>query len=267
MKKRTPRLGIVTTGHGPRDEYVEYHRRLLASLGADVEVFVRHIYEGLTLDDLTPHEVGKDTPNIGAHVHVPGAVGNHMGDGWEHRFYALAFATQRVQHTIDLLEKDDKVDLVLLACAAEFPAGSLFAETILIHPRELLFQAAENLTRGARRRVRLGVIVDAEHADHDLADWRKQPWFGQIDLVISPIETSTLAAARRLGEARVEFAFFFGYGVGLAPLDPVDMVTSLEAAIGAPLILPHRVATLFLRNLIGPPLDDRAYLPSSWGQG
>jgi len=265
MQKRITRLGVVTTGHGPREEYVEFHKRLLTALGADVEVFVRHIYEGLTLKELYPHEVGKETPNIGAHVHVPGAVGNHMGDGWEHRFYALDFATARVQETISLLEKEDRVDLVLLACAAEFPHGSLVADTILIHPRELLFQTAENLTRGARRRVRLGVIVDAEHADHDLAEWQKQPWFHRIDLVIAPIETDTLSAARKLGKAKVEFAFFFGYGVGLAPLDPRDQVTSLEAAIGAPLILPHRVATLFLRNLIGPPLDDHGYLPKGWG--
>ncbi len=265
MKKQTTRLGVVTTGHGPREEYVEFHRRLLAALGADVTVFVRHIYEGLTLGDLDPHEVGKETANIGAHVHVTGAVGNHMGDGWEHRFYALDFATARVQQTIDLLEKEDAVDMVLLACAAEFPPGSLIAETILIHPRELLFQAAENLTRGARRRIRLGVIVDAQHADHDLADWQKQPWFDRIDLVVSPIDSDTLSAARKLGEAGVEFAFLFGYGVGLAPLDPRDQVAQLEAAIGAPLILPHRVATLFLRNLIGPPLDDHAYLPDGWG--
>lgn len=265
MKSRTTRLGVVTTGHGPREEYVEYHRRLLSSLGADVEIFVRHIYEDLTLDELLPHEVGKEAPNIGAHVHVPGARGNHMGDGWEHRFFALDFATQHVQRTIGLLEQQDKVDMVLLACAAEFPEGSLAADTLLIHPRELLFHTAEAIARGSRRRIRIGMIVDAEHADHDLADWQSQPWFPRIDLVISPIETSTLEAAQRLGEAKVEFAFLFGYGVGLAPFDPIDQVASLEAAIGAPLILPHRVATLFLRHLIGPPLDDHAHLPDGWG--
>src|SRR5258707_12560494 len=125
MKRKTTKLGVVTTGHGPREEYLHYHQRLLRSLGADVDVVVRHIYEGLTLEDLLPHEVGKETANIGAHVHVLGASGNHMGDGWEHRFYALDCATRHVQRTIDLLEKEDGVDMVLLACAAEFPEGTL----------------------------------------------------------------------------------------------------------------------------------------------
>jgi hypothetical protein len=265
MKRRTTKLGVVTTGHGPREEYLHYHQRLLRSLGADVDVVVRHIYEGLALADLLPHEVGKNTANIGAHVHVPGAKGNHMGDGWEHRFFALNFATKRVQQTIDLLEKEDDVDMVLLACAAEFPEGTLTGETLLVHPRELLFQVAENLVWGTRRRRRVGVIVDAEHADHDRADWARRPWFGKVELILAPIETSPLDAAELLGEKKVEFAYFFGYGVGLAPFDPLDSVTELERAIAAPLILPHRVTTLFLRNLIGPPIADRAYLPESWG--
>lgn len=260
------KIGVVTTGHGPRDEYLFYHRSLLEALGGQVEIVVRHIYEGLTLADITPHQVGKETPNLGAHVHVPGAVGNHMGDGWEHRFYALDFAIGRVQATIDALEQRDGVDIVLLACAAEFPAGALSAGTMMIHPRELMFQLVDTLAHGSRRKVRIGVLVDAEHAEHDYADWKSRPWFDRIDLVMAPVETTAHAAAMELGRHAVDYAFFFGYGIGLAPLDPIDDVSRLEAAIGAPLILPHRVATLFLRNLVGPPLDDRDYLPDGWGR-
>ena len=262
---KTTRLGVVTTGHGPRDEYIHYHERILRSLGADVEVVIRHIYDGLSLDDLLPHQVGKETPNLGAHVHVPGAVGNHMGDGWEHRFFSLDFAIGRVQSVIDRLEKEDKVDMVLLACAAEFPEGSISAGTLLIHPRELMFSVVENIAHGSRRKVRIGALVDAEHADHDYEDWAKRPYFDKIELVMSPVTTSALAAAQELGRRNVEFAFFFGYGIGLAPFDPVNEVPALEAAIGAPLILPHRVTGLFLRNIISPTLDDHAYLPDGWG--
>ncbi|MDQ0390477.1 AroM family protein [Labrys monachus] len=264
MAKRT-KLGVVTTGHGPRDEYIHYHQEILRSLGADVEVVIRHIYDGLALEDLLPHQVGKETPNLGSHVHVPGAVGNHMGDGWEHRFFALDFATGRVQAAIDSLERDDGVDMVLLACAAEFPEGSISAGTLLIHPRELMFSVVDNLARGSRRKVRIGVLVDAEHADHDYADWARRPFFERIELVMAPVVTTALAAAEELGRRHVEFAFFFGYGVGLAPYDPVDEIPRLQAAIGAPLLLPHRVTSLHLRNLIGPGLDDHAYLPQGWG--
>jgi hypothetical protein len=263
--RKTTRLGVVTTGHGPRDEYIHYHESLLRSLGAQVEVVIRHIYEGLTLDDLIAHEVGRETPNLGAHVHVPGAVGNHMGDGWEHRFFSLDFAIGRVQAAIDRLEREDGADMVLLACAAGFPAGALSAETRLIDPRELMFSVVESLTHGTRRNVRIGALVDAEHADHDYADWSKRPFFDRIDFRMAPVTTTALAAAETLGREQVEFAFFFGYGIGLAPFDPPDQITQLEAAIGAPLLLPHRVTTLHLRNLIGPPLDDRAFLPSGWG--
>lgn len=261
---KTVKLGVVTTGHGPRDEYIHFHERVLRSLGADVEVRIRHIYEGMKLDELTPHQVGKETPNLGAHVHVAGAKRNHMGDGWEHRFYALDFATVKVQQAIEYLEKVEGVDMVLLACAAEFAEGALTARTLLIHPRDLMFSIAENLVHGLTRKVRIGALVDAEHADHDYADWAKRPFFKKIDFVMAPITSTWLDAAKELGKAKVEFAFFFGYGVGLAPYDPVDEIPNLEKAIGAPLILPHRVTALHLRNLIGPPLEDRRYLPDGW---
>ncbi len=265
MTKRT-RLGVVTTGHGPRDEYIHFHERFLRALGADVEVVICHIYEGMELEELTPHQVGKEKPNLGAHVHVPGAVGDHMGDGWEHRFYDLDFAARKVQRAIDQLEQVDGVDMVLLACAAEFPEGSIDAGTMLIHPRDLMFDIAANLAHGSRRRLRIGVLVDAEHADEDYKDWARKPFFDRIDLVMSPITTTWLDAAHKLGEHKVDYAFFFGYGVGLAPLDPRPEIPALEAAIGAPLILPHRTTVLFLRNILSPPLHDYDYLPEGWGK-
>jgi hypothetical protein len=263
---KTTRLGIVTTGHGPRDEYIHYHERFLRALGADVEVVIRHIYEGMALDELLPHQVGREKPNLGAHVHVPGAVGNHMGDGWEHRFFDLDFATGKVQAAIDRLEGEDKADMVLLACAAQFPPDALHARTLLIHPRELMFSLVADMVEGTTRKVRIGCLVDAEHADHDHADWSSRPFFDRIEFVMAPVTTTPLAAAKELGARKVEFAFFFGYGVGLAPYDPEDQVSSLEKAIGAPLILPHRTAVLYLRNLIGPAVADRRYLPEDWGR-
>ncbi|QQA41972.1 AroM family protein [Pelagovum pacificum] len=262
----TTHIGVVTTGHGPRDEYLHYHRMFLETLGADVRVTVRHIYEDLTLDDLTPHEVDKSVPNLGAHVHVPGAVGNHMGDGWEHRFFDLDFATDLVQLTIDRLEEEDGVDIVLLACAAEFPTGRISAGTLLIHPREIMFGIAEGIAHGTRRKPRIGVIVDAEHADHDRADWNSRPFADQIELVVAPIDGAWIDAARQLGAANVEFAFFFGYGVGLAPFDARDEIPALETAIGAPLILPHRATVLHMRNLVGPAMADLDHLPQGWNK-
>jgi hypothetical protein len=263
---KTTKLGVVTTGHGPRDEYIHYHEQFLRALGADVKVVIRHIYEGLTLEQISPHQVGKEKLNLGAHVHVPGAVGNHMGDGWEHRHYDLDFATGKVQAAIDALENEDGADVVLLACAAEFPQGSLHAKGLLIHPREIMFSLVGDMVEGTTKKVKIGCIVDFEHADHDYADWSSRPWFDRIEFVMAPVTTGALDAARELGKARVDYAFFFGYGIGLAPYDPADQVTQLEAAIGAPLILPHRTAVLYLRNIIGPALDDRRYLPADWGK-
>lgn len=266
MANKTTHIGVVTTGHGPRDEYLHYHKMFLEALGADVKITVRHIYEDLALEELLPHQVDKTTPNLGAHVHVPGAVGNHMGDGWEHRFFELGFATKLVQKTIDRLEEEDGVDMVLLACAAEFPEGQISAGTLLIHPREIMFSIAENIAHGTRRKPKIGVIVDAEHADHDVADWKSRAFYKNIELEVSPITGSWHDAARKLGEANVEFAFFFGYGVGLAPYDAADEIPALERAIGAPLILPHRATVLHLRNLVGPAMNDLAYMPEGWNK-
>jgi hypothetical protein len=258
-------LGIVTTGHGPRDEYIHYHERFLRALGADVKVVIRHIFEDMSLDELLPYEVGRDKPNLGSHLHVPGAIGNAMGDGWEHRFFDLDFATGKVQAAIDRLETDDGADLVVLACAARFPPDSLSAGTLLIHPRELMFSLAADMVEGTRRKVRMGCMVDVEHADLDLADWASRPFYDKIDFVMAPVTSTPLAAAGQLRAAKVELAFYFGYGIGLAPHAPLDQTAALENAIGAPLILPHRTTALYLRNLIGPAIDDHRYLPESWG--
>jgi hypothetical protein len=264
MAKAT-RIGIVTTGHGPRDEYVHYHGEFLRRLGSNVEIAIRHIYDGLSLEQITPHQVGKETANIGAHVHVPGAVGNHMGDGWEHRFYALDFAVEQMQRAVTALEREDNVDLIVLACAAEIPADRLKATTLMIHPRELIFSLAGDLVHGAPGKLRFGVLVDAEHAEHDRADWARRPWFDRVELVMAPVAGDTLAAAGALGKANVDYAFYFGYGIGLAPFDPIGEVQRLEAAVAAPLLLPHRVTCLFLRNIVGPSIDDLTYLPKGWG--
>ncbi len=264
MAKKTTKIGVVTTGHGPRTEYVDYHKALLQSLGADVEVVLRHALEGLTIDDLRPHIVDRRKPNIGAHVHVPGATGNQYGDGWDHPFIDLDFSLGRMQRAIDLLETDDKVDIVVLACAAEVPDDALRANTLLIHPRELMFDLTSHLVQWTRRRLRIGALVDVEHADMDHKDWMRRPWFSKIDFRMAPISGDVHAAAAALGKEGVDFAFYFGYGVGLAPFAEPDRLNRMEAAVGAPLIVPHRVTTLFLRNLVAPNINDATYMPAGW---
>ena len=62
MKRKTTKLGVVTTGHGPREEYLHYHQRLLRSLGTNVDVVVRDRHgnpvSGLTKDDFEVYEEG-----------------------------------------------------------------------------------------------------------------------------------------------------------------------------------------------------------------
>ncbi len=259
MMNRTPRrIGVVTTGHGPRDEYVRYHQAALESLGAEIEIVTRHALDGLTSEQLEPHRVGAETPNIGAHVHVSGATGNRMGPGWEHRFYDLEFCLGRMQSAIDQLTGADAADLVILACAAELPDAALACDKLLIHPREILFSYAEVLAWGVRRPVRVGVLVDREHAEQDQADWQRRPWFSRVELHLAPIEGSAERAAAQLGERELDLAMVFGYGVGLVPGDPRREIADLEQVIGAPLLTPHRATSLFLRNLIMPSIDDRA---------
>lgn len=255
---RPTRLGIVTTGHGPRDEYVKYHERLLAHLGAPVKVVIRHALDGLSHNALKPWIVGAGTLNLGAHVHVPGATGNRLGPGWQHLFFDLDFCIARVQAAIDALETEEGVDLVLLACAAEFPEGSLRARGPCVHPRELLFAVVEAQAWDPSRRPRIGVLVDHEHLATDRADWDRRPWRDRIDLRFAAITDDVVAAAATLS-GEVDFAIMWGYGVGLVAGDPPDLVQRVEASLRAPLILPHRVTTFFLRNLIGPSFDDRAF--------
>ncbi len=259
MNQTPRRIGVVTTGHGPRDEYVRYHRAALEALGVQVEIVTRHALDGLTSEQLEPHRVGADVPNIGAHVHVAGASGNRMGPGWEHRFYDLEFCLGRIQSTVDQLTGADDADIVILACAAELPDITLTSDRLLIHPREILFSYAEILSWGMRRPLRVGVLVDREHAEQDRADWQRRPWSSRINLHLMPMDGSAEVAAARLAGREPDLAMIFGYGVGLAPGDRREEIADLERAIGAPLLTPHRATSLFLRNLIMPSIDDRAF--------
>ena len=54
MKKK---VGIITTGQSPRNEYRSFHRNALAALGLEVDVFERACLDGLTREEIRAHEI------------------------------------------------------------------------------------------------------------------------------------------------------------------------------------------------------------------
>jgi len=260
------KIGIVTTGHGPRDEYIHYHSSFLEHLGAEVTVVTRHALEGLNLENLRPHFVDGSKPNIGAHIHFPGATGNQYGPGWDHPFLELGFAVERMQDAVEKLEHEDKVDIIVLACAAEIPVNAIHTELFLLHPRGLMFSLAEHLVNWTGRRLRFGILTNQAHAEMDRQDWFRRSWVSEVDLFIAPVTDSVEDAAAELGEQGIDLGFYFGYGAGLAPFAPKDRLKKLCDVVKAPIIFPHWIATLFLRNLVVPCIDDATFMPVGWWQ-
>jgi protein AroM len=258
------RLGLITTGHGPRPEVIAYHEEAMRAAGLeDVEVIARHALEGLSdtqIDamEATPGEIG-----IGCHVRATGASGERTC-GIRHRAVTPGRdkLIPHVQTCLEALEEEEQVDVAILCCAEEYAEGSLKATRPLILPYRSVFERVEQLVAGLKGQARLGLITPSvRHIQQDLRSWRSRPWMQKLQIHVEPligVGTGVEVASRlRAKSSAFDVAVIWGYSLGLAQKDRPDMIDEMERVLECPLILSRDVACAEASALLLPSVRSR----------
>jgi hypothetical protein len=260
--RRTAKLGLITTGQGPRNEYVRYHRDLLWKLGLDVKIEIRNAMDGLSQEQIEAMESTPGERYIASHYHKPGATGDRMGPGWGKVFTDEKPLIPLFQNCLDQLEEEG-VDVTILCCAEEYPLDAFHATRPFLVPWNLITDWVRVSTMYMDK-PKLGLLIpDEEHWDEDIATWSSQPWMDKLEIVAERYwgrAEEAIAGLNREKENMV-VAMYWGYGFGLSPEDPPDMLRSIyEALDGIPFVTIQRFMTLHVRNLLLPSLDDRRFV-------
>lgn len=254
------RIGIVTTGQGPRDEYVNYHTNLLRHLGlTDVQLSIRHALDGLTEDEIDANAAKPGDWHIGCHVESPSSTGDRMGDGHKEVFVPREFMIERVQACIDSLEAEDGVDLTIFCCAEEYPDDAFTATGSLVLPFRVILDQVGAFVE-ARESARIGLVVPSvPHIEQDLRTFASARWADKVEFVAAGWSSSGADMAAELlaqGDAP-DLVVLFGYGMGIAPADDPALLTEIADAVGVPLVTAHGIATMTARGLLLPAMTDR----------
>ncbi|WP_159500589.1 AroM family protein [Microbacterium sp. 18062] len=259
LDPRPVRVGIITTGQGPRDEYVAYHTNLLRLLGlTGAVVDIEHALDGLTEEQIDAAAAKDGDWWIGCHIQSPGSTGDRMGEGHREVFVDRAFMIQRVQRALDSLN-DRGVELVIFCCAEEYPDGSFTSKAPLVLPFRLLL-AQVGAFMETRESARIGLIVPSvPHIAQDLVTWSRASWAQRVDFVAAGWSSSGAGMAQELLSqgAGLDLVVLFGYGMGIAPADDPRLLDEISAAVGVPLITAHGVTTSVARGLLAPGMPDR----------
>jgi len=253
------RLGVITTGHGPRSEYAAYHRGLAGALGLRLDILEDHILEGMEWPDISQHLGGEDEARLGSHVRVPGATGNRLGPGWAHVYVRLDWAMAHFQAAIDRLVARG-ADAVLLCCATSFAPDAFRCAVPLVKPAALMLAAVLDRVNTTCGTLRLGLTSSAGHARQDVQLWRGQPYADRLDIDYAPFEGNILPAAQSLAARPHDLAVVWSYGLGMADRDPADLSRTLEATLGCPVLMPHRLAALAALAVTPLGFDDRRFV-------
>jgi hypothetical protein len=192
---------------------------------------------------------------------VPGATGNRLGPDWAAAWVERGRSVALVQRCIDELERDERVDATIYCCAEGYPAGSFRAARPLVLPYRVTLSYAQAL---AESRGGAGVVGLLTHGTRQRKQQeetiRAQPWASRVTFRFETLADEPLGAAERMAGHRPDFVIYWGYGVDLAPGDPPDLIARIEEAIGRPVVVPHVLSTLFVRNLLRPGLRGRPFV-------
>jgi AroM protein len=254
-----PRLGLITTGHGPRKEFINYHGNVLAALGlSDAEIVIRHALDGLTWDEMVAISAQDGEIGIGCHVNVGDEAGDRMGPGYRGVTIEREKLVPIFQQKLNELETDENVDATILCCAEEYLPGALKSVRPLVWPYLSVFRRIESLLDSMDRPLRMGLLVPSErHKPQDMLTWTSQPWMKQVDvqMALLNLDPSIDIAAQLAQELHdLDVAVIWGYSLGTAPRDPESVVMKISAALGCPVIPSRSAAILDARSLLSPPM-------------
>jgi hypothetical protein len=250
------KLGLVTTGQGPRTAYEHYFAGIGRALGLKLEIASKHILDPLDWTEIRDHLGGGDRPVLGAHVHVPGATGNRLGEGWDHVYVDLDWAYGYFQRAIDELQAEG-AGAIVLCCGTEFAPDQFLCNVPLIAPCSAVMQVVANAA-ATRDTLRLGLMSSIGHAKQDVTLWQKQPFADKLQVTYEGFEGNLMPAADRLAKQAHDLVVVWSFGLGTAESDADRIAETLETLLGCPVIMPHRVAALTALAILPVGFDDRA---------
>ncbi len=254
-----PILGIITTGTGPRTEYDAYHKKFLSHLGVEVEVIARHALDNLSREEVRELEAGPNDNFIGCHIKMPGGRGDRMGDDWGHVWIAHHKLVPIYQKYIDELESLG-VSATILCCAEEYGVNDFRSKRFFVQPWIVMTEYVRIQTLSMSR-PKIGLLIpDEEHRRQDIDTWTSQPWMEKLELIVESKKGRLDAALESFRKAGVDLVLNWGYGYGIAPRDPDNALAYVEEKVGAPFITTQRIATLSVRDLLQPSINDRLFV-------
>lgn len=253
-----PCIGLITTGHGPRQEYIDFHRGVMRALGYEVEIVAEHLLDGLGWADIAPHTSGPEEHVLGAYVRADGAEGPKMPNGAVHAYLRRDWAAERVQLCIDRLVARG-ADVIVLCASAPFPKGVFKSPVPLLKPAEIVANTVKELADHSKERLRIALLTTAGHGEKDLQHWQELDFADGLDIVNVVFETDVLAAARRLTDERFDLAVIWSYGWGLTSTGEVSLSAELEEILGCPVLMPHRATAMIVAALVRCGFDDRRF--------
>jgi protein AroM len=256
----TIKVGIITTGQSPRNEYVSFHRNALKSLGLDVVVTEQACLDNLTRAEIAAHEIKPEAGlGIGCYVHNTTPDDRRMGAGWEEIFVDQPWYLERAQAAIDAHEAAG-VDIILMCCAEMYPEGALHASVPLLLPYQLMFDVVRRQAE-ARGKVKLALLLPtAWHIEQDRATWTSQPWMANVDVHFGVGIADGQAVEELKKQGSFDLAIIWGYGDGLAPHDPETLLADISAALKCPTITPNVLNVFNARTMVVPAWPERVHV-------
>jgi protein AroM len=262
MNQHPIRIGIVTTGQGPRDEYVIFHANLLKNLGVEAAIVCRHALDGMTdaeLDSIAPRS-GPGTPAIHANVRsdAPGAR-TSLGPGFRDVWLDRSLYFDLVQKAIDELAAEG-VAAILLCVAEEVPGSSLRSPVPLVIPAIAMTSVVETVVR-TRGNARVAMFVGhhSQQREQQKITWTRAPWMQSATVQYFDIDEGWDEAAEAAKRFRPHIGLIWGYGAGLVGGDGGELAR-LRQIVGVPVLTAHVAATYLLRQLLEPQVDPQEFL-------
>jgi len=253
-----PCIGLITTGHGPRNEYVEFHRGLIAALGYDVEVIDEHILDGLGWEDIAPNRGGPDEHVLGAYVRLPDADGPKLANGATHAYLRREWAASRIQRCIDRLVERGADFIVLCACAP-FPAAAFKSPVPFLKPAEITANTIKELAEHSTARLRMGLLTTAGHGVKDREHWQQFSFAANLEIVNVIFEADIIGAAEELAAHDLDIVVVWTFGWGLTATTKDSLSAQLERILKCPVLMPHRATALTVAGLLQCGFDDRRF--------
>jgi hypothetical protein len=256
-----PKLGLVTTGQGPRNEYVRFHKNLLRDLGVDCEICIRNGQDSLSREEIRSLEPQPGDRVIGHHVHEIGATGDRMGDGWKEVHTKDRPLIPLFQKCIDSLNAEG-CDAIILCCAEEYQEDDFHSDCPLILPW-IVMEHWVHANTIHMNNPKVGILItDEKHREEDINTWHSKPWMEKLKVFVEVNQGDNFGQAlKKLKKEEVDMILIWGYGLSLAPNDPMDLLGSGYEIIGKiPYVTPQRLCTYHVRNLLTPHIDERRYV-------